>query len=107
MLRRNDISGYAYKFTFSKTADTVGYRGKVAGTIARGRPRRPAGYRPCRPGRRFPDAKVDLDAIAAALVGPPASGPMDLGSATKEVQALSFRGILPRAGEKAPACPTP
>ena len=97
MLRRNDSSGYAYKFTFSKTADTVGYRGIVGGTALRAAKAVRLDIDPVALAV-IPVGKVDLDAIATALATPAATGPMDLGAATKEVQALAFRGILPRDG---------
>lgn len=97
MLRRNDSSGYAYKFTFSKTPATVGYRGEVNGTLARAARNVRLDIDPIALGI-IPGPKVDLGAIAAALATPAPTDPMGLGSASKEVQALAFRGILPRDG---------
>ncbi len=98
--RRNDASGYAYKFTFTKTAATVGYRGVVDGVTIRAARDVRFDIDPVALAVPAPDSKLDLDAIAVALAAPAALDPMDLGSASKEVQALAFRGILPRADVK-------
>lgn len=80
LLRYNQTYGYGYKFTFSKTAETQGFYGSVNGIDA----------------YAVRDVGMSVEPVTSSLAPSSAAAPADLAAvtATKEVEAVVFRGIL-------------
>ena len=81
LLRFNGDYGHGYRFTFSKTAETRGYRGLVDGETS---------YAAL-------DVRVDVRPVALTLEPSPAAISTDPAAASgnRAVEAIVFRGILP------------
>lgn len=83
--------GYGYKVTLSKTPQTQGYYGSVAGID----------------GYAVLGARMDVEPVTAALGAPRAPSDVRTSAAAKEITAVAFRGLLPptASGQFRPAAP--